>query len=271
MPELPEVEEVRRSMEPHLLGQTITAVRVLRRDFLAPPGARLDRLIGRRIVRTHRHGKNLFLSADDGQTLHLHLGMTGRVDCLPQNVPPFKHTHVILELAAGTHIRFRDPRRFGGLVYYPTLEMALAAETGNLGPDALAFTARDLAHWHAARGRLKQRLLAQHDVAGLGNIYVDESLWEARLHPLQRVDRLTSDQIERLVRVARRILRRSIALGGTTVRDYRNAADEAGRFARRLRVYGRAGQPCRRCHTTLAKATIAGRTSVFCPRCQKRT
>ena len=271
MPELPEVEEVRRSMEPHLLGPIIAAVRVLRPDFLTPHDAPLGRLVGRRIVRTHRHGKNLFLTADDGQTLHLHLGMTGHVDCLPLDTPLAKHTHVILELASGMHIRFRDPRRFGGMVYFATLEQALAAETKDLGPDALVLTAQDLAPWRTARGRLKQRLLAQHDVAGLGNIYVDESLWEARLHPLQHVRRLKSGQIDRLVKVIRRILCRSIELGGTTVRDYRNAVAQSGRFARQLRVYGRAGQPCRRCRTTLAKATIAGRTTVYCPVCQKRT
>jgi formamidopyrimidine-DNA glycosylase len=270
MPELPEVEEVRRTLAPHLLGQTIAAIRVLRRDFLSPPNAPLRRLLGRRILRTHRHGKNLFLIADDGQTLHLHLGMTGRVDCLPPDAPLAKHTHVILQLAAGTHIRFRDSRRFGGLRYYATLAKAIAAQTRDLGPDALALTPDALAHWRTARGRLKQRLLTQHDVAGLGNIYVDETLWEVRLHPLQRVRRLQPRQLAALVRAIRRILRRAIELGGTTVRDYRNAADQAGRFARQLRVYGRAGQPCLRCQSPLAKARIAGRTTVYCPVCQRR-
>jgi formamidopyrimidine-DNA glycosylase len=270
MPELPEVEEVRRSVEPHLMGPTIVAVRVLRRDFITPRNAPLNHLVSRRMTRSHRQGKKLFFTADDGQTLHLHLGMTGRVDCLPPTSPVAKHTHLILTLDSGIDIRFRDSRRFGGIWYYPTLETALARETADLGPDALLLTPQDLVHWRTARGRLKQRLLAQHDVAGLGNIYVDESLWEARLHPLQRVSRIKPAQIDVLVAVIRRILRHSIELGGTTVRDYRNAADQAGQFARQLRVYGRAGHPCLRCQTPLSRATIAGRTTVFCPVCQKR-
>ncbi len=268
MPELPEVEEVRRTLEPHLLGQTITAIRVLRRDFITPKNAPLSRLIGHRITRTHRHGKKLFLTADDQQTLHLHLGMTGRVDCVPAHTPIPKHSHLILQLASGTHIRFHDPRRFGGIWYYTTLDKALARETRNLGPDALAIMPQHLAHWRTTRGRLKQRLLSQRDVAGLGNIYVDEALWQARLHPQQLVHRIPPKQIAQLAAIIRDILRRSITLGGTTLRDYRNAANQPGQFAEKLLAYGRAGQPCHRCRTPLRSAQIAARTTVFCPVCQ---
>jgi formamidopyrimidine-DNA glycosylase len=273
MPELPEVEEVRRSLEPHLLNIPIAAIRILRRDFITPKSAPLGNLVGQRITRTHRHGKNLFLTADDQQTLHLHLGMTGHVDCLPAGTPVAKHTHFILELANRTHIRFHDPRRFGGIWYYATLEKALAAQTCDLGPDALELTPQHLAHWRTARGgngRLKQRLLTQHDVAGLGNIYVDEALWEAQLHPLQLVRRIAPAQIDKLVAIIRQLLLRSIELGGTTLRDYRNVRNQPGQFATRLHAYGRAGQPCHRCQTTLRSAQIAARTTVFCPTCQKR-
>jgi formamidopyrimidine-DNA glycosylase len=196
--------------------------------------------------------------------------MTGHVDCLPATAPIAKHTHFILELANRTHIRFHDPRRFGGIWYYPTLEKALAAQTQNLGPDALTLTPQHLALWRTSKGRLKQRLLSQRDVAGLGNIYVDEALWQARLHPLQLVRRITPGQIDTLAAVIRRLLRRSLALGGTTLRDYRNASSQPGRFAQQLHAYGRAQLPCHRCQTTLRSAQIAARTTVFCPACQKR-
>jgi formamidopyrimidine-DNA glycosylase len=271
MPELPEVEEVRRTLEPHLLGIAVTAVRVLRKDFITPAGAPLGLFAGQAFTRTHRHGKKLFLIAADSRTLHVHLGMTGHVDAVDPGGPIPKHTHLILELANGRHIHFRDPRRFGGIWYHPTFEAAVAAETRNLGPDALLLTPQDLAHWRQMRGRLKQRLLSQKDVAGLGNIYVDEALWQTQLHPLQRVSRIPPKKIAELTQAIRQVLWRSIKMGGTTLRDYRNVSQQPGEFARKLQAYGRAGEACIRCGTALKSATIATRTTVFCPRCQKRT
>jgi formamidopyrimidine-DNA glycosylase len=229
--------------------------------------------------------------------------MSGRIDCVPATIPIPIHTHIILELeqsstaplgchgsaqfadpcltgvleafasrhrdASKTHVRLRDPRRFGGLWYYPTLEQATAAQTANLGIDALALTASHLAHWHRTKARLKQRLLSQKDIAGLGNIYIDEALWLARLHPRQRLDRISPAQLSALVKAIRKILTRSIRLGGTTLRDYRNVSDQPGRFAQRLLAYGRAGKPCSRCGTTLQSIQIAARTTVLCPLCQK--
>jgi formamidopyrimidine-DNA glycosylase len=271
MPELPEVEEVRRTLEPHLLRKRIGAVRVLRGDFLTPAGAPVEGLVGRRVVRTHRHGKKLFLVAEDGQTLLIHLGMSGRVDCVPAGAPVEKHTHVILHLGEGRDVRLRDPRRFGGLWYYAGFDEALAAETAALGPDALGLTAEHLAHWRGrgVKGRLKHRLLSQRDVAGLGNIYVDEALFMARLHPLQRVARLGAEQVETLVGAIREVLERSIRSGGTTLRDYRNVSDQPGAFARQLQCYGRAEEPCVRCGMALRSRVIATRTTTFCPRCQR--
>jgi formamidopyrimidine-DNA glycosylase len=140
-----------------------------------------------------------------------------------------------------------------------------------LGPDALELTVGDLAHWKEARGgTLKHRLLSQQDVAGLGNIYVDEALFLAKLHPLQRVNRLKPGQIAELVAAIRRVLEKSLRSGGTTLRDYRNVSNQPGNFARELQAYGRGGKPCVRCRTTMATAQIATRTTTFCPSCQKR-
>jgi formamidopyrimidine-DNA glycosylase len=270
VPELPEVEEVRRSLEPHLLGVVIIGVKLLRPDFLTPPTAPLKKLIGHAFTRTLRHGKKLFLIADDGQTLLIHLGMSGRVDCVPSASEIPKHTHIVLRLGSGTDVRLRDPRRFGGAWYYPTLGAAEARELAALGPDALALTVEHLAHWRKAKGRLKHRLLSQKDVAGLGNIYVDEALWLAQLHPLQRVDRIPPDRLAALVAAIRTVLENSIRSGGTTLRDYRNVADQPGHFARQLQAYGRAHLPCFRCGAALKTAQIAGRTTVFCATCQRR-
>ncbi|HVX83849.1 MAG TPA: bifunctional DNA-formamidopyrimidine glycosylase/DNA-(apurinic or apyrimidinic site) lyase [Phycisphaerae bacterium] len=270
MPELPEVEEVRRSLEPHLLHIPIAAVRILRPDFLTPKRAHIQNLIGHHFTRAHRHGKKLFCIADDDQTLMIHLGMSGRVDCLPTADPLAKHTHIVISLRNATDIRLRDPRRFGGLWYYPSFAAAQSDQLHNLGPDALSAQPAHFAPWKKMRGRLKHRLLSQRDLAGLGNIYVDESLWLAKLHPLQRVDRIPPASIDALAKAIREVLNRSIRSGGTTLRDYRNVADQPGQFARQLLAYGRAGLPCARCGTPLKSALIAGRTTVFCPTCQRR-
>jgi formamidopyrimidine-DNA glycosylase len=270
MPELPEVEEVRRTLEPHLLNVPVEAVRVLRRDFVTPAHAPLQKFVGNRFTRTLRHGKKLFLIAADSQTLLLHLGMSGRVDCVPRDAPLPKHTHVVLSLAGGIDVRFRDPRRFGGLWYYASIEQALAAETRSMGPDALQVTPNHFAHWKKTRGRLKQRLLSQKDIAGLGNIYVDEALWLSRLHPQQLVARIEPKKIVELAAAILTVLRRSIESGGTTLRDYRNVANQPGNFARQLQAYGRGGEPCFRCQNALRSEQIATRTTVFCPNCQKR-
>jgi formamidopyrimidine-DNA glycosylase len=270
MPELPEVEEVRRTLEPFVLGVEITGVEVARADFVTPKGAPLKRLIGRKIVSTFRQGKKLFLVADDDQTLHIHLGMSGSVDCVPSGTVKPKHTHVTFSLKSGMEMRLRDPRRFGGLWYYATSAAAREKELRDMGPDALGVKVADFAHWKTGRGRLKQRLMAQHDVAGLGNIYVDESLWMSRLHPLQRIDRVTPAQLAALVEAIHTVLNKSIKAKGTTFRNYRDVLDQPGEFGRQLQVYGRGGEPCKRCGTTLKSIVVTARTTVFCLVCQRQ-
>lgn len=270
MPELPEVEEVRRTLEPIVIGIAVQNIRLLRKDYIRTPSAPLSRLLGRKIVATFRQGKKLFCRFDDNQTLLFHLGMSGRLESFLREDPVHLHSHFIMELESGIEIRMRDPRRFGGIWYYPTFDSALSHQViGKLGVDALELTPKHLTHWCNVRGRLKSRLLAQRDVAGLGNIYVDEALWLSSLHPLAQVDRLSKAQICRLVNAIQGVLRKSIASGGTTLRDYRNVAGQLGSFARHLNVYGRRDQPCRRCKSLLKSRIVAGRSTVFCPHCQK--
>lgn len=270
MPELPEVEEVRRTLEPVVIGAVVVRVRLVRRDYLTPPRAPLVRLKGRTIVATHRHGKKLFCRCDDGQTLMFHLGMSGRLESFPSHLPLPPHTHFIIDLNSGLQIRMRDPRRFGGVWYYPSFEKACAEEIqGVLGVDALHLTAAHFNHWSTAHGRLKARLLGQRDVAGLGNIYVDEALWLCGLSPLTLVRRLSPQHIEQLVKAIHLVLNKSLSAGGTTLRDYRNAAGQPGGFAASLQVYGRGGRPCFRCGDNLKMLVVAGRTTVYCRHCQK--
>lgn len=270
MPELPEVEEVRRTLEPHLLGRTILTVDLRRPDFLSPAGASLACFCGDRVESTFRHGKKIFLIFRSGKTLLLHLGMTGRVQALPISAPFLPHTHVVLTLDNGQQIRMVDPRRFGGLWLYASLEEAKSKELAGLGPDALELTPEHLAHWRQTRGKLKARLLSQRDVAGLGNIYVDESLFRAGLHPLQNVRRIKPELVARLVDTIHEVLNESLRSGGTTLRDYRNVSDQPGEFVRKLRAYGRDGLPCLSCNTAMMSAVVAGRTTVWCKKCQKR-
>ncbi len=271
MPELPEVQEVRRTLEPFVLHVPIVDVMVLRKNYIRSGAATIKNLIGRRVSHTVRHGKKLFCIFDDLQVLLLHLGMSGCIECCQRDIPRRPHTHFALVLATGLEMRMHDPRRFGGVWHYATWPSAEKAQiTGKLGVDALDVTAAHFVTWRNMRGRLKAQLLSQRTVAGLGNIYVDESLWMAKLHPRQILSKIRPDQKEALAQSIRMVLNKSISMGGTTLRDYRNVAQQQGRFARSLCVYGRAGLPCPRCGKALISEVISGRTTVFCARCQRR-
>ncbi len=274
MPELPEVEEVRRTLAPCLLRQTVVRVQVRHPKYVragrAAQPTPLAVLCGQSVEAIRRHGKKLFVHFGKGDVLVLHLGMSGRISCVKPGRKLQPHTHLCLTLDSGQEIRMMDPRRFGGVWYYTSATEAHEAEVdGCMGVDALDLECEHLAHWRSARGRLKARLLGQRDVAGLGNIYVDEALWMAQLHPRQRVCRIRDPQLEALVAAIRGVLHSSIALGGTTLKDYRNVRQQAGTFARQLRAYGRAGQPCARCGQKLTGCAVAGRTTVYCSHCQK--
>ena len=271
MPELPEVQEVRRTLEPFVLNVAIVGVTVLRKSYIRAGAGTVFALVGRKIHRTLRHGKKLFCIFDDGQVLLIHLGMSGCIDCCKPDVPRRPHTHFSMRLATGFEFRMEDPRRFGGLWHYSSWALAEKSEiTGKMGVDALDVTASHFAAWCNMRGRLKANLLSQRTVAGLGTIYVDESLWLARLHPLQVLENIREKHKVSLAGAIRTVLNKSITMGGTTLRDYRNVAQQKGQFAQSLCVYGRAGLPCLRCGSKLISKVISGRTTVFCGQCQRR-
>ena len=282
MPELPEVEQVRRSLAAHVIGRRIVRVELRRPDVVdfgnskphAAKAMRVSLLEGQVIGAIDRHGKQLAVLSDDeaSPALCIHLGMTGS---MAHHAPPLapgvkKHTHVVWHLDNGRVISFHDPRRFGGVWCFRNRAALVASRWCRLGDDALTIEPAVL---HARLRRttrgLKAALLDQTLVAGLGNIYVDELLFARGLHPRRRANRLKSEAVEHLVLAMRDLLGRAIASGGSTLRNYVDADGRAGGFQFEHKVYGRGGEECCRCQAVLRSRQIAGRTTVYCPTCQR--
>ena len=197
--------------------------------------------------------------------------MTGSVRVYENAAPLDKHTHVVWHFESGHSAAFRDPRRFGGVWVHDDLDQLTTTRWCPLGPDALTISVEQLAvALEGSKRPLKAALLDQFTIAGLGNIYVDELLFQSRLHPLTHAARLKLPHIARLVELMHPLLRRAIDAGGSTLRDYADARGQAGGFQHLHQVYGRGGQPCVICATLLSSLSLAGRTTVFCPSCQKR-
>ncbi len=286
MPELPEVERLRCTLLPHLVGHCFERVRVRRASVIDGPRTPRALLVGGTgalIAGIARRGKQMALVAQDGRVLVIHLGMTGQVLCRPVTNPdraasaegPLPagagndpHVHVAWTTEIGTRVVFRDPRRFGGL--WPlTGPAALDRRWATLGPDALTIAPEALAAGLAgSRRAIKAALLDQTVLAGVGNIYADEACFVAGIRPSRKALRLKGDEIARLAGAIRTVLASAVAAGGSTLRDYRNADGEAGTFASQHAVYGRGGEPCLRCGRRLREATVAQRTTVWCGGCQ---
>lgn len=271
MPELPEVETVRRGLEPAVVGRMVRDVRFTPEGERllqgVPPGQFCDYMVGRRFEAANRRGKYLIFPLDDGRSFVAHLRMTGRLEVEAADAPDGQFFRAGILLDDGHELRWRDVRRFG------TWEIVgdLAALERKLGPEPLeaAFTPAELAA--AARGRrgpIKSVLLDQRRVAGLGNIYVDEALHRAGVHPLRPAGALTSAEITALHAALRDVLERGISNFGTTLRDFVNAYGQEGRNREHLQVYQRRGEPCYRCGTAIERIVVGGRGTHFCPRCQ---
>lgn len=278
MPELPEVESLRRSLEARLRGAVVRSARVVRRDMLHHnPGASIVPLPAECRVRAlHRHGKQLVIEGSDGCLL-VHLGMSGSLRIVDGDAPPADETHVhahwtltCLDGRVRT-LRHRDPRRFGWLESHADLASVKESCWQALGPDALDVQANQLMErLTGTRRAIKSALLDQSVVAGIGNIYVDESLFRARVHPCLRADRLDTATSTRLAACIRAVLGKAVELGGSTIQDHRTADGGWGSFQRLHRVYGRDGQPCTICGTSLRRTLVQQRATVFCPVCQRR-
>ncbi len=287
MPELPEVETVRRGLEPVMAGQTIAAADIRRPDLRWPfPQDMAARLTGARVDALRRRSKYILADLDRGETLIIHLGMSGRMlidtgagpaspaDFLHDRATPGKHDHVILTMSGGARITFNDARRFGAMDLWPTADLPAHRLLAHLGPEPLgnAFSGPYLAgQLKGRRTPIKAALLDQRVVAGLGNIYVCEALWRARLHPARQAGRIAAAKAEALAAPIRAVLEEAIAAGGSSLRDYRQTDGELGYFQHSFSVYGREGEPCRRegCGGTIRRIIQSGRSSFYCPRCQR--
>jgi len=274
VPELPEVETVRRTLVPHLVGVTLAAVRVRERRLRVPVNvASLRQLaVGQTIAAVRRRGKYLIIDLRGGTLLLVHLGMSGRLTLESATQPLARHDHVVFSLSDGRELRYNDPRRFGLIVAMASRDEAQHPLLARLGVEPLSpeFSGALLfALTRHSRQPIKTFLLDAHRVVGVGNIYASEALAAARLHPARAAHSLSGRETERLAAAIRDVLERAIARGGTTLRDFVDGLGVAGDFANALAVYGRDGEPCVRCRRRIRSVVQAGRRSFFCPGCQR--
>jgi formamidopyrimidine-DNA glycosylase len=270
MPELPEVETIARGLAPEIEGRVVVAALVREPRLRAPiAGDFADRLVGRRLGRMRRSGKYLVTPLDDERAWLVHLGMSGRLTLGDSSRPPLPHDHVALRLDDGRALVYNDPRRFGRLDVLDATALAAV-----VGPGIDARDAGITGAWLHARSRgrktsAKALLMDQRAIAGLGNIYASELLFRAGVRPRRRAGRLTRDECERIVAAMAIVLDEAIARGGSSISDYRDGFERAGSFQDHHAVYDRAGAPCRRCSTSIRAVVIAGRSSFYCPTCQR--
>lgn len=270
MPELPEVETTRRGIEPHLVGQRIAALRVRDRRLRWPVLDGLEQILpGQRIGGVERRAKYLLLRLDRG-TLILHLGMSGSLRVLSAGTPAAKHDHLDLVLENTRCLRLRDPRRFGAVLWQPG-EPYDHPLLRRLGPEPLS-AGFDGDHLRriALRKRIpvKNLIMDSQVVVGVGNIYANEALFLAGVHPQRRCNRISLARYRHLAATIQKVLAQAIEQGGTTLRDFANADGNPGYFALSLNVYGKTGEPCPGCGVAIKQRRIGQRSSYFCPRCQ---
>lgn len=270
MPELPEVETVRRGIEPHLLDRRVTAVRVREPRLRWPVSRRLPaRLKGQRVARVGRRAKYLVLDLEHGHLL-IHLGMSGSLQVLPRPRPPGKHDHLDIELDSGACLRFHDPRRFGSVIWTagpPERHQLLR----DLGPEPLSDEFDGDYLYRLSRGRrapVKSFLMDGAVVVGVGNIYASEALHRAGIHPARAAGRIAAGRYRGLAAAVRDTLSEAIELGGSTLRDFLREDGNPGYFVPRLAVYDRAGRPCPGCGGVIRRRVIGQRASYYCVVCQ---
>ena len=283
MPELPEVETVRRGLAPAMEGQRITRAQVNRPDLRWPfPSNMAGRLTGARVLALRRRSKYILADLDTRESLLIHLGMSGRMlvsgDPLGQFVhehpAPEKHDHVVLDMENGARITFNDPRRFGAMDLMPTTTAEAHPLLASIGPEPLGNGFSESHLVAVLKGRsmpIKSALLDQKIVAGLGNIYVCEALYRGGIHPSRRVNRIAERRIAALVPIIRAVLSEAIEAGGSSLRDFRQADGELGYFQHSFDVYGREGAPCKTpgCGDRIRRIVQSGRSSFYCPTCQR--
>jgi len=273
MPELPEVEVIRQGLQKHMPGRHLVAVKASRKKLRLPvPMKQLKQyIVGARVTSVDRRAKYLLIRMDNGATMAIHLGMSGRLGLFTSSAPLKKHDHLRWQLDDSNELRFNDSRRFGSvqvLVPGETMEDRIPG----IGPEPLGpdFTAAYLKEKAKNRKQpVKNFLMDGRIVVGIGNIYACETLFLAAIKPTKPAGRLGIRRWQKIVGAAQAVLRNAIASGGTTINDFVNASGKTGYFQLELQVYGRAGQPCKSCQASIARKVMAGRSTFFCPKCQK--
>ena len=273
MPELPEVEVLRRSLQHRLVGDRVLSVRaadIALREPLDAPRLRRECLT-REVLALRRRAKYLWIDLSGGTTLVVHLGMSGRLTLVAGEEPPEPHEHVSLSLASGRRLRYRDPRRFGLLFSLPTTQLEDDRHFAHLGVEPLEPIFDGAFLRAAARGRrgpVKTFLMDARIVVGVGNIYVAEALHRAGVHPARSVARIGPARWNRIATAVRHVLSRAIEEGGTTLNDFADGDGQAGYFQVSLATYGRAGEACHRCRRPILRIVQANRSTFYCPGCQ---
>jgi len=271
MPELPEVETIVRGLRDRVKNLEFSKVEVrLGKCIRGAKQSLIQLLRGKKVLGIDRRGKNIIFRLSGDVFLFIHLGMSGRLRVVQGGTPLEKHTHVIFSFQNHPRqLRFVDPRQFGRLFWEKGMGGKLIA-LSRLGPEPLAISALEFSQRARAKSReIKPLLLDQHFLAGVGNIYADESLYRAGIHPRRKSDSLGNKTLFRLHQVVQEVLKESIRAKGTSVRSYVDASGSTGAFQNSLRVYGREGEPCRVCGTPIVRERVGGRCSFFCPRCQR--
>jgi formamidopyrimidine-DNA glycosylase len=273
MPELPEVETVCRSLRPHLIGRRISRVQVLEsRLRVAVDKRSLQSLVGQRVEAIERRAKYILLQLSADWIWLFHLGMSGKLICVEANTARRKHDHIIVGLNDGAELRYHDPRRFGLALVTRRESLHELPQLRTLGIDPFNADLTGEFLFRFTRGserRIRDLLLDQQIIAGLGNIYANEILSLTGIKPTTRAHRLTRKQVYAVAAAIPRLLREAIRWCGTSFSDYRDADDKSGEFQNHLRVYDRAGEPCRVCPSTIKRVAIGNRSAFYCPTCQK--
>lgn len=271
MPELPEVEIVVRGLQRKVTGRKITGVDLrlpkivaqMKRDFV-------QTLPGLEIKKVRRRGKYIILELSDNKTLLFHLKLTGQLTVTKNNAPVESHTHLILTLSGGCQLRLRDLRQFGRVYLVKSEQVSQLRQLSKLGPEANEVSKQDFLRMLSQRKAcIKPLLLNQEFLAGLGNIYSDEALYQAGIHPLLPANKVSLEKAEKLYQAIREILNKAINYGGSSVANYLDTDGKPGQYQKQHLVYQRAGQPCPRCRNLISRIKIGGRSSYFCPGCQR--
>ena len=270
MPELPEVETSRRGIAPWVLNQQVRRVVVRDRRLRWPVPPDIERVLPGQVIRSLRRRAKYLLFETSAGTAMLHLGMSGSLRIIDANEPAGKHDHVDIQFDSGKALRFRDPRRFGCLLWSrKPLEHALLR---SLGPEPLSGEFDGDYLWQKARGRrvsIKQFIMNSSVVVGVGNIYASEALFLAGIHPKRRADRISAMRMTRLADAIKSVLQNAIEAGGTTLQDFHGADGEPGYFQQKLKVYGRDGEPCHRCERPVSVVVLGQRSTFYCKDCQR--